>query len=335
MAITINDIAKAANVSKATVSYVINNKPGVSEDTRQKILKIIEEMNYHPNAVARGLAGQKTEMIGMVIPDLTDMFFADIIRGVENCANQYNYTLNLCTTHADPERENAMADMFTSGRVDGVILMTYHLKEDYLHQLKNRQIPFVIINNPISDPSLYTINVNNQDGAYKGTEYLIQSGHQRIAFIHGSLDSFDNEFRFLGYQKAMADYQLNISEEYIRVGHFNHSGGYTAAQEFMKLDQPPTAIFAANDHMALGVIKALKDLGYTVPGDVSVIGFDDIQAASFVEPGLTTIKQPTFEMGARAVEILMKLIQGEALQERKILLETSFITRGTVTHRIK
>ncbi|AZR73766.1 hypothetical protein BBF96_10440 [Anoxybacter fermentans] len=329
MPVTINDIAKAANVSKATVSYVINNKPGVSEVTRQKILQIMKEMNYRPNAVARGLAGQKTEMLGLVIPDITDMFYADIIRGVENTANRFNYTLNLCTTHAEPQKEKDVVDSFTSGRVDGVILMTYHLNIDYIYELKKRGIPFVFIDCPIDDESIYSIIVDNEEGGYKATEYLIKLGHKEIAFIHGSRDSWDNESRFKGYCRALKDYGLKFQEEFIKHGEFQKIGGYQVTKELLKLEKKPTAIFAANDQMALGALSAILEAGLKVPDDISIIGFDDIEAAALVDPPLTTISQPTAKMGQKAVELLMDLIRGEEPEPRKILLKTVLVERGS------
>lgn len=330
MTITINDIAKAANVSKATVSYVLNDKPGVSEKTRQKILQIIKELNYYPNAVARGLAGKTIGMLGLVIPDITDMFYASIIRGVEQAANNFNYTLNLCTTHANVEKEREVVDLFTSGRVDGLIMMTYHLQKDYLADLKERGIPFVFIDSPIEDESIYSVIVDNKEAGYKATEYLIKAGHREIAFIHGSRDAWDNEYRFQGYCQALKDYGIELRQELIKTGDFQRLEGYQAAKELLMSAHRPTAIFAANDQMALGALNAASELGLKVPSEIAIIGFDDIEAASLVEPSLTTVSQPTLEMGEKAVELVMALISGEKPVPRKILLQTSLIERDTV-----
>lgn len=330
MTVTINDIAKAANVSKATVSYVLNDKPGVSEKTRRKILQIIKELNYFPNAVARGLAGKTIGMLGLVIPDITDMFYASIIRGVEQAANSFHYTLNLCTTHADPEKEREVVDLFTSGRVDGLIVMTYHLQKDYLAALKERSIPFVFIDSPIEDESIYTVIVDNKKAGYTATEYLINAGHREIAFIHGSRDAWDNDYRFQGYCQALRDHGLVLRNHLIKTGDFQRFEGYQAAKGLLISSQRPTAIFAANDQMALGVLHAASELGLKIPEDLAVIGFDDIEAAALVDPALTTVSQPTLEMGKKAVELVVALINGKKPLPRKILLQTSLIERETV-----
>lgn len=346
MALTIKDIAKAANVSKAAVSYVINGKPGVSEETRQKILEIIRQANFRPNATARGLAGQRTEMLGLIIPDITDMFYANIVRGVENKANEFGYTLNLCTTHAEPSRERDVLDIFLSGRVDGVILMTYSLGRDYLEKLKKSAVPFVLIDSPVCDESVCSIAVDNEDAGYRATQYLLELGHKRIAFIHGSRDSTDSEQRFNGYCRALREYGLTYREELVKSGAYQRAGGYLAAKELLSGDDGakgsgevggmttgigprsrPTAVFAANDQMALGVLAAAQELGLQVPQDLSIIGVDDIEAVSLVSPPLTTVRQPMYEVGATATEILLRLIKGEEIDRKRILMQTTLVFR--------
>lgn len=330
MSVTISDIAKAANVTKATVSYVLNNKPGVSEETREKILQIMKEMDYHPNVAARGLAGKSTGMIGLVIPDISDHFYAQIIRGVENTANLYNFTLNLCTTHAIAKKEKEMVDHFTSGRVDGVILMTYFLDLSYINNLKKRRIPFALIDSTlVNNESIYNVCVDNFEAGYKATEYLIKLGHKRIAFIHGPQTSSDNLFRFRGFCQALSDYGIRYDESLTSQGDFKREGGYQAFSTLHRLHADLTAIFAANDQMAIGVLAAARAKGLQVPQDLSVIGCDDIEASSLVEPALTTIKQPIEEMGKNAAEIIIQLIHKENPAQRKILLKTSLIERAS------
>lgn len=329
MPITINDIAKAANVTKATVSYVLNNKPGVSEETRQKILKIMKEMNYHPNAVARGLAGKSTEMLGLIIPDISDHFYVQIVRGVEKTANLYNFTLNLCTTHAIPEKERKMVDLLTNGRVDGIILMTYFLDLDFINDIKKRKIPFVLIDSTFDDKSIYSVNVDNFEAGYKATEYLIRLGHRRIAFIAGPQNSNDSLCRFRGYRQALNDHGIPYEEVLVCQGDFKREGGYQAFFNLHRLEAKPTAVFAANDQMAIGVLSAARALGLQVPQDLSVIGCDDIEASSVVEPPLTTIKQPIEEMGKHATEMIFQLIYKEKPSQRNVVLKTSLVERSS------
>ena len=328
MVATIQDVAKAAGVSKATVSYVINDKPGVSDETRYRVLTIMKDLNFMPNAAARGLAGQSTEMIGLVIPDITDMFYADIVRGVENKANEYGFTLNLCTTHAIPDKERTVTDMFTSGRVDGVILMTYYLDAQYLNKLKQRNVPFVTIDNPIED-DFYSVTVGNEEAGYQATELLLELGHRRIGFIHGATGTMDSKLRYKGFLKALKERGIKPETRLVNGGDFKRDGGYAAALELLRAQEPPTAIFAANDQMALGVIGAANECGLYVPYDLSVIGVDDIEAAALTDPPLTTIKQPIYEMGSTAAQILTELIKGNKPPSRKITLGTELILRGT------
>lgn len=308
MSPTIRDIAEAANVSTAAVSYVINDKPGVSEDTRRKVLKIMQDMKYRPNPQARGLAARRTGMIGLMIPDITDAFYVNIVRGVEARANELGYTLNLCTTHGDGDRERDVAERFASGGVDGIIMMTYRLAPSQLKDLSAGRAPVVVIDNPEAVGWVSSIIVDNVALGRTATSYLIELGHTRIAFIHGVEGSITSESRYKGYIEALRLHGVEQASELVTYGSFAYGGGMEAARGLLSLPNPPTAVFAANDQMALGVMSAAAELGLSVPGDVSVIGVDDIEASSLVAPGLTTLKQPTCEIGACAVQTLVDIL---------------------------
>ncbi|WP_324670313.1 LacI family DNA-binding transcriptional regulator [Geochorda subterranea] len=324
---TIRDVAARARVSKATVSYVLNGRPGVSARTRQRVLEVMEELGYRPNTVARSLASRKTQTLGLVIPDISDMFYAHIIRGVESAANERDYILNLCTTRSDPRREREVVDSLMSGRVDGVILMTYSLDHAYLEKLRATGRPFVLLDDPDAGPSLHAVSVDNSEAGFKAAEYLISLGHRKIAFIHGSPRSRDTWYRFSGFRRALQASGVALREEYVRVGDFTRDGGFKAASELMSLPDPPTAILAANDQMAIGALEAITRSGRRVPEDVSLMGVDDIEAASMIRPPLTTIRQPTYEMGRQAVDLLVRLIGGEELEPRHILLPVTLVVR--------
>ncbi|MDK2946360.1 MAG: LacI family transcriptional regulator [Geotoga sp.] len=325
--ITISDIAKMANVSKATVSYVINNKPGVSETTRNKILQIIEEHNYIPNLVARGLAGKKTNFIGLVIPDISDMFYARIIKGVEHTANKFGYSLNLFTTQAQPEREKQVISIINKGFFDGLILMSYFLDKKLINLLKVSNIPLVLIDNPISDNDIYKVIIDNEEGGYNATKYLIQLGHTKICFLMGPDAAWDSNSRFKGYLKALKEHSIEFNPQLVEKGNFTREGGYRATKKLLKKNIKFTAIFSANDQMAIGAIQALKEEGYNVPGDVSIIGFDNIEASSIIDPPLTTVNQPSYNLGEKAVEVLVNLINKEPPKQKKIILKTEIIER--------
>lgn len=330
MPATIKDVAQAANVSKAAVSYVINDKPGVSEETRRRILRIMEEMKFRPNAQARGLAGRRTDILGLVIPDITDVFYVNIVRGVEAKANELGYTLNLCTTHGDAAKEKDVVDLLASGRVDGLIMMTYHLDPAYLHDLREREACFVIIaDDPPEDKCVHSITVDNVEAGYVATEHLISLGHKHIAFIHGSEGSLASKRRFEGYEKALREHGLTPSQDLVARGGFQRSGGHKAAVHLLGLGPRPTALFAANDQMALGALAAAAELGLSVPGDVSIVGVDDIEAAALVTPALTTLRQPTYEMGSRAVEMLVSLLNGADSPETRVSFKATLVIRDS------
>ena len=324
---TINDIAKIANVSKATVSYVLNDKPGVSDKVRSKIKNIIDEYNYVPNSAARGLAGEKTHFIGLVIPDISDMFYANIIRGVEKTSNKLGFFLNLLTTHAQAEREQQVIKLFNKSMVDGLIVMAYYLKDQYIDILTESGIPFVFIDYPPKNEEIYSVLVDNESGAFEATEYLISLGHKKIAFLEGSKVAWDSKARFEGYVKALKRYAIEFNPNLVENGNFTKEEGYLATKRLLAKKEKFTAIFSANDQMAIGAIRALKEEDLKVPDDVSIVGFDNIEASSIIEPPLTTVSQPIYEMGKKTVEILVRLINKEEVKEKKIMLKTRLIER--------
>jgi LacI family transcriptional regulator len=302
--LTIDDIAKLAGVSKATVSYVINDKPGVSQDLRCKIKKIIEDCNYVPNSAARGLAGEKTHFIGLVIPDVSDMFYANIIRGVEKTSNKYNYLLNLYTTHGEEEKEQRVIKLINSNMVDGLIIMAYYIKDNFIDFLKNEGIPFVFIDYPTKDEEIYSVVVDNESGAFEATEYLISLGHQKIAFLEGHEAAWDSRARFMGFLKALTANSIEFNPLLVEKGNFTREGGYKATKKLLEKGEEFTAIFASNDQMAIGAVRAIKEKGLKIPDNISIIGFDNIEASSIIDPPLTTVMQPIYEIGKKATEIL-------------------------------
>lgn len=336
MAPTIRDIAEAASVSTAAVSYVINDKPGVSDETRRRVLTIMREMSYRPNPQARGLAARRTGMIGLMIPDITDPFYVNIVRGVEAKANELGYTLNLCTTHGDASRERDAAELFASGGVDGVIMMTYKLPPSELKDLSEGRAPVVVIDNPEAAGWVPSVIVDNVALGRTATTYLIELGHTRIGFIHGVEGSLTSVRRYEGYTQALKSHGIEAGPELVAHGGFSHAGGLEAARKLLSLTDHPTAVFAANDQMAFGAMSAAAELGLAVPLDVSVIGVDDIEAAALVVPGLTTLKQPTCEIGACAVQILADLISSPressetgASEAQQRVFEAELVVRGS------
>ncbi|MEN2984374.1 MAG: LacI family DNA-binding transcriptional regulator [Dictyoglomaceae bacterium] len=325
--LTINDIAKIAGVSKGTVSYVLNNKPGVSAEVREKILRIIEEHGYKPNKLAQALAGKKTNFIALVIPDISDVFYAKIIKGVEKTLSKNGYFLNLYSTHANPEKEHQVFEFLNTGFVDGIIIMAYHIEENFIKKIIDAKIPVVFIDYPYDNNKIYSVIVDNEEGGFKATEYLINLGHRKIVFIHGSKDAWDSDLRFKGYLKALEKYNIPFNENLVSRGDFTKEGGYRAVKEILDSGEKFTAIFSANDHMALGAMKALKEKGLRIPEDISIIGFDNIEASALSNPPLTTIMQPIYQLGEMSAKILLRLLSGENLDQKRFLLKTQLIER--------
>jgi len=330
MKVTIKDIAKEADVSVTTVSRVLNNKPDVGDDTRAKILKIIEEMNYNPNSVARGLVMQKTHTIGLIIPDISNPFFPQIVRAVEDKAQQLGYSVIFFNTDNHLERERKAVELFKSKQVDGLIVSLSLGNEKILKNLKAANYPVVQIDRSVLDHSYPLVSIDNQKSAYQMVEYLLKKGHEKIAHISGDLNTTTARERLSGYKKALKNYEIEINEDYIIEGDYTQDSAYQAMQNLLKLEVPPTAVFAANDLSAAGVYKALFAADLKIPEDMAVAGHDDINLASLLKPELTTMRQPKYKMGERAVTVLLEMINNKNAKIEDQILSTNLIIRESV-----
>ncbi len=324
---TIFDVAKRAGVSYGTVSRVINNNPHVKPDTRARIRQAMEELGYVVNKQARGLAGGRTGMIGMLLPDLGTGYSAEITRGIEAELSLANLDLVLYTTHRVANKESDYIANLVRGAVDGLLLLLPRNPTDYIDTLTERNFPFVLIDHQGSGQNCPGVGATNWQGAYNATEYLIELGHQRIGFITGWLDLGCSVDRLDGYRAALRIHHLPEHPELIYEGSFVQNDGYAGTQAFLNLPQPPTAIFASNDVMAFGVMDAVRDCGLRVPDDISVIGFDDIVQASLTRPALTTVKQPLEKMGRVATLMLLDLLNKQEGRPRRIELPTELVRR--------
>lgn len=329
--VTIKDIAREAGVSVTTVSRVINNKPDVSDKTKEKILKIIDKFNYNPNSVARGLVMQKTHTIGLIIPDISNPFFPDIAKAIEDKAQKLGYSVILFNTDNHLEREKKGVELFKSKQVDGLIVSLSLGNEDILKDLKKRNYPVVQIDRAVFNHLYPLISIDNQKSAYKIVQFLIKKGHKRIAHITGDLNTTTARDRLSGYKNALRDFDIEIENKLIIEGDYSKRAGVEGAEKFLKMKNPPTAVFAANDLTAAGVYNAVFAEGLSIPGDIAVVGHDDIDLASLLRPALTTMSQPMYSIGERAVTVLMKMINNDG--ELKIddqILNTKLIRRESV-----
>jgi LacI family transcriptional regulator len=325
--VTIVDVARAADVSHATVSRVINNKGNVRPKTRARVLKAMEELGYHANRQARSLRTGRSQMIGLLARDLGTGYIGQIMVGIDAEIAETEYELLLFTTHHKSRAPEYVANL-VGGMADGLLLVLPYKIEAYGELLNQRRFPHVLIDyeGVTMGPA---ISADNRQGAYAGATYLLDLGHRRVGFITGDLTLGSGRSRLLGYRQALSD--RGIAEDPVLVveGDYQQPAGYAGARALLRLPEPPTAIFASNDVMAFGAMEAIREAGLRIPGDISVLGFDDIPQAAGVSPTLTTIRQPLEQMGHRAVQMLMAYIEDPARPYEYCELPTELVIRAS------
>jgi LacI family transcriptional regulator len=321
MPVTIYDVAREAGVSMATVSRVVNGNPNVKPLTRKKVLGAIERLGYRPNAVARGLASKKTTTVGVIIPDISSLFFSELARGIEDIATMYKYNIILCNSDQRLEKELQLINTLLEKQVDGLLFMGAEIKEDHLQALTSTSVPTVLAATRDADNKLPSVSIDHFQAAYDATKALIERGHQRIAMITGPLaDPLGGLMRYEGYKQALADAGIALQEELVASGNLFYESGLSTTKKFLQLKEPPTAIFAASDEMAIGAIHAVQDSGLHVPSDIEIIGHDNIRLTEMVRPRLTSVVQPMYDIGAVAMRLLTKYMNNEHVEEHVVLL---------------
>jgi DNA-binding LacI/PurR family transcriptional regulator len=327
--VTRNDVARLAGVSPATVSYVLNNGPRpVAVDTREKVLQVIRELNYHPSAVARNLRMQRTSTLGLILPDTQNPFYSEVTRGIESFAFEKDYTVILCPSGYSLERELQYIDTLYMQRVAGVIIIPATASMEPYDKLNNSGVPTVVVDRYVEGHKVIAVTVDNFRGGYLATEHLIKLGHRRIGAIVRPIELSHSQKRVQGYIAALNDYQIPIDERLIAPGGYEMENGRRAFKQLIQADPPPTAIFAYNDIMAIGALRGAIQYGLSVPRDFSIVGFDDIPFADFTNPSLTTVSQAKFNMGRRGAELLLRMINGETIStEAEPLLDVKLVVR--------
>ena len=302
---TINDVAKKAGVSTATVSRIINGLPGYTVKTRQTVLDVIQEIGYKPNAIARGLVNKHTNTIGVLLPSISSRLASVLLKGIENTAHHLDYSTIICNTERDGKRTIEYLDVLSEKQVDGIIITSEWLKEVYEEALVAMKIPVILVLTVSSHLQIPHIKLDDKQAAYQATQFLIDRGHKEIGMISGTKnDKLAGLPRIEGYKQALADNSLTISEDRIAYGDFAYKSGITCMEELFQRSPDITAVFAASDEMAVGALSCAYKKGIKVPDELSVIGYDDTQDAEMAIPPLTTVHQPIYEMGQRAVEML-------------------------------
>ncbi len=327
---TIKDVASAAGVSLGTVSNVLNNRDVVSTETRERVLKAIKRLNYVPNQAARILKTKVSGTIGLIIPDINNPVYPETVRGAEDVAKLYEYSIFLCNEERNPYKEREYIRILIEKNVDGIIFLKPKLTAPEIRASVTTDRPFVIVDTQVERGDGYgVIEVDDYSGSYSAYQHLYDNGHRRIAYISGLPDCLGNQAMQRAYFDFHKEHNLKLQAIYQKRGAYDGHSGYKAMLELVRLSPLPTAVYAANDLMAIGAIQAACDAGFSIPRDISIVGSDDIEMDEFCQPRLTTVARPRYEMGKISMKMLIDLIRDKDAQQHKTL-KTTLIRRNSV-----
>jgi len=330
---TLEDIAELAGVSRSTVSRVINEQPNVRDNVRERVLEVVQKTGYHPNAAARALASQRSWTLGLILPHSVSFLFSDpyypqLTKGIAQACNQYNYTLALFLVGTKEDEEKIYPRVSRKGLLDGVIVQSGHHGDQWIiGRFVDANTPLVIVGRPFRSDNVSYIDIDNINASYNAVSHLIRLGRRRIGTIAGPANSTVGIDRKEGYLKALVERGREVDESLIIEGDFTEAGGYYAMQQI--LSARPDAVFVASDVMAIGAMRAARDAGLRIPEDISFVGFDDLPVATFSDMQLTTVRQPVVRFGAKAVEVLIDLIENGIDPPRHIIMETELVIRDS------
>jgi len=329
---TIKDIARLAGVSPMTVSRVLNRRPGVKEETRRRVLDIVQRLGYRPSLVARSLVTKRSETLGVIITTIRNPLYLEMAQAMEDKARAMGYNLLLASTHYDRELEARQIEELRSRGVDGLIITSAHVEDPKVAELAEEGFPVVLVNRRVLRPDLRGkvdfVGVDNRKGAMEAVEHLLRMGHRRVGIISGRRESSVTRERLEGAKEAFRRHGLQLKEEWVVEGYFQRASAYEAAQRLLQLEERPTAIFAMGDYMAFGVYDAALQLGLRVPEDLALVGFNDIDFSSMRAVGLTTVHHSIARMGELAVEVLLERIGGRP-PGRVVILEPRLVIRSS------
>jgi len=319
--ITIYDVAREANVSMATVSRVVNGNPNVKPATRKKVLEVIERLGYRPNAVARGLASKKTTTVGVIIPDISSPFFAELARGIEDIATMYKYNIILSNSDQNKDKELHLLNTMLGKQVDGVVFMGGNISEEHVAEFKRSPAPIVLAGSLEDSEQVPSVNIDYEQATFDAVNTFIEKGHKRIAMVIGPFhEPINKEKKLVGYKKALEAAGISVEEDLIVEGDYTYDSGIEAFEKLLELSDKPTAIYVGSDEMAVGVVHGAQDKGYSVPDDFEVISSDNTRISLMVRPQLTTVIQPLYDIGAVAMRLLTKFMNKEKVSEHTVVL---------------
>ncbi|MDP4186449.1 MAG: LacI family DNA-binding transcriptional regulator [Bacteroidota bacterium] len=327
----LNEVARKAGVSTATVSRVINNSSSVSDETRIKVLKVIKELKYHPNRVAKRLRNKNASgnLLGVLIPDIQNPFYVEVLRGIEDVAYENKYALITCNFSQDEKKEKLYLDILQSESIDGLIATPTNEHDQKVINLVKEGLPIVCVDRGLSEVDVDVILVENQKGAFAAVDYLAKSGYNRIAYISGLPQLPSSQQREKGYREALTANGINIDKTYIKYGDSSHESGVKLCEELLNLSAPPDALFTGNNLITLGALETIHKKQLNIPQDIAIIGFDDMYWAISLNPPLTAVRQPAYEIGKRAAEQLIQRINDPTRPTVNMILKTELMIRSS------
>jgi LacI family transcriptional regulator len=327
---TVHDVARRAGVSTSTVSHVVNGTRFVSDELRERVLAAMRELDYTPNAAARMLSLKRSRTIGLIVSDIRNPFFASVARGVEDVAQEQGYTLVLCNSDENADREAACLTALESRAVDGVLLASAGAADEHLSRLVRAGFPIVLVDRDLPELGAPAVVLDNEGAAYNAVRHLIAGGHRRIAMLSGRASISTTTERIAGYRRALREAGLEVDERLIVSGASTSEGGAAAATIVLDVDPPPSAIFSGNNLMSIGALQAIANRGLVVPDDIALVGFDDFPYpwSDAFRPHLTTVAQPTYELGRKAAEILVERLRDSSSNHaERVVLEGKLVVR--------
>lgn len=326
MLTTIQDVAEKAGVSVATVSRVMNNSERVLESTRAKVLKVMTELDYKPNHLGRNLRKMKTNTILVLLPSISNPFYSGVVKGIEDVAKSELYNVLLCNTDSSYEREASYIHLLENRTADGVIFMETAMPTDELSVLTKKH-PIVQCSEYKTGTTVPSVSIDNKAAAREIVNYLIQKGRRRIGLITCDNQLISTKDRFEGYKQALFETGIPYDRDLILMGNYTFRSGYDAAKKIHEMQDPPDAVFAISDVMAIGLMNGLKKQGFNIPEDILVAGFDNISFAIMSDPALTTIEQPRYDLGAEAMRLLLSILKKEMISYENVILKHKLIIR--------
>ncbi|MCS7219810.1 MAG: LacI family DNA-binding transcriptional regulator [Anaerolineae bacterium] len=325
---TIRDVAERAGVSPITVSRVINHSGYVSQETRARVEAAIAELQYVPNSLARSLRFKRTHTLALVLTDITNPFWTTVARGVEDVASQSGFNVILCNTDESDAKQSEYLNVLLQKQVDGFLLVPARSAPEPITLIQSQRVPTVVLDRQVPGAQVDVVRGDSEGGAYQLVRLLLSLGHRRIAMLSGPVSISTAADRVAGYRRALQEAGLEAQAELVCYGEYTQESGYQMAQEALSLTPRPTALFAANNFIAIGALRALRETGVRVPEDMALVSFDDIPPAFAIEPFLTVAAQPAYEMGRRATELLLARLSGQAPPEpQEIVFPTEIIVR--------